>query len=533
MAARLGRGTRSSALRAYESKRDFSKAPEPRGPAPRASAQGSRKRFVVQKHAATHLHYDFRLETHQVLKSWAVPKGFPHLLNERRLAMATEDHPIEYFDFEGTIPEDQYGGGTVMVWDIGTYQLIEGNYYKGSLQLYLDGKKLKGEWTLVKDRSGKNNKWFLVKTGAAAKPVSGKRENISALSGRTLEEIAADKNAQWHSNRTPVVRIDVDTLPKSAMEFIEPMQAKLVANLPQGEDWHYEIKLDGYRALAIKNKGTVRLLSRRNNSLNHRFPEIAAALDQIQDGVIVDGEVVALDAQGRPSFNLLQHYKTAAEIVFYGFDLLAYRARDLTRLPLRQRRDGLQSVLANAPDRIRISATLDASARDVIAAIKKHGLEGVVAKRTDSLYEPGGRSGWVKYKVNRGQELVIGGFKPGGKSYFENLAVGYYDRGKLIFVAKIKNGLTPAIKEQIYDRLKRLQTDKCPFANLPEPKTARRGEALTAAAMTKYRWVRPKLAAQIEFTDWTATDHLRHSKFVGQRDDEDPSEVTHEKPERV
>jgi bifunctional non-homologous end joining protein LigD len=501
---------------------------EPASKLPRASKQGSKKRFVVQKHAASHLHYDFRLEMHEVLKSWAVPKGVPYELNQRRLGMAVEDHPIEYLEFEGIIPEGQYGGGTVMVWDIGTYELIEGNYYKGNLQIYLSGKKLKGEWHLSKDRKTEKN-WYLLKTGAAMKPPSSKKENASALTGRTMEQIAADKTAQWQSNRTSVAGVDLDELPRSAMKFIEPMQCELMAELPEGSDWQYELKLDGYRALAIKDQGAAMLLSRRNNSLNTKFASVAEGLNSLEDGIILDGEVVALDDEGRPSFNRLQHLSKNQLLMYYVFDLLAYRGRDLTGLALQQRRELLNDVLRNAADPIRASAVLKARAEDLIAAIREQGLEGIVAKRTDSKYEPGARSGrWVKYKVNQGQELVIGGYKPSGKNHLDNLVVGYYDQDRLIFIAKIKNGFTPALKDEIYERIKAYETKTCPFANLPEDKNARRGEALTAEAMKKYRWLRPEVVAQIEFTDWTAANHLRHSKFVALRDDKNPREVVHE-----
>ena len=272
------------------------------------------------------------------------------------------------------------------------------------------------------------------------------------------------------------------------------------------------------------------MLSRRNKSLSQRFPSIAQAVESLDDGIMLDGECVALDDRGRPSFNLLQHHKTwAKEIVYYVFDLLAYRRRDTRGLPLRQRRALLESVLAGAPDPIRISATLTASAQHVVAAIREQGLEGVIAKRAESRYESGERSGnWIKYKVNRGQELVIGGYKPGGKNHFDNLAVGYYDQERLTFIAKLKNGFTPGVKDEIFARLRRLETKTCPFANLPEPKNARRGEALTAEAMKKYRWVRPELVAQVEFTDWTDANHLRHSRFVALRDDKNAREVVHE-----
>jgi DNA ligase D-like protein (predicted ligase) len=243
--------------------------------------------------------------------------------------------------------------------------------------------------------------------------------------------------------------------------------------------------------------------------------------------LILDGEIVALDAKGRPSFNLLQHHKDNAEaVVFYLFDLLAFRGRDVRELPLRQRRELLDEVLASAREPLRISAVLDAGPKDLIPAVKSQGLEGIVAKRSDSRYESGERSAhWVKFRVNKGQELVIGGYRP-GKTYFDNLTVGYYDdTGKLIFVAKVKNGFTPDVKKQVLDRLHRLHTKVCPFDNLPEPKTARRGEALTVEAMKNYRWVKPKLVAEVEFTDWTAADHLRHSRFVDLRDDKDAQEV--------
>ncbi len=525
---RSGRTKRD--LHEYGSKRDFSKTAEPAPSAPQRSAQGSRRRFVIQKHAAGHLHYDFRLEIHGVLKSWAVPKGIPYEVGVRRLASATEDHPIDYLEFEGIIPQGQYGGGTVMVWDIGTYEIVEGNYWKGNLHISLQGKKLKGEWSVRRDRAKRQNAWLLEKIGSDMKPISAKKDDHSALTGRTMAQIAEASDATWHSNRTSVPGLDLDKFQRSEMKFVEPMLAKAVPELPEGAEWQYEIKLDGYRALAIRDKGTVRLLSRRNNLLNDKFPLIAEALKQLEDGLIVDGEIVALDAEGRPSFNLLQHRKENAQaVVFYLFDLLAFRGRDLRELPLQQRRELLDEVFASAHELLRKSAVLDAVPKDLIPAVKSQGLEGIIAKRSGSRYESGERSGnWVKYRVNKGQELVIGGYRA-GKNYFDNLAVGYYDEaGKLIFIAKIKNGFTPEVKKQVFEGFRGLETKLCPFDNLPEPKTARRGEALTAEAMKNYRWVKPELVAEVEFTDWTAADHLRHSRFVGLREDKDPKQVRKE-----
>jgi bifunctional non-homologous end joining protein LigD len=461
------------------------------------------------------------------LKSWAVPKGIPTELAVRRLASATEDHPLEYLEFEGVIPKDQYGGGTVMVWDVGTYEIVEGNYWKGNLHISLNGKKLKGEWTLIRDRAKGERAWVLERVGSAGKPITAKKDDESALSGRTMAQIAEARDATWHSNRTSVPGLDLDKLPRSEMQFVEPMLAQPVEELPEGPEFQYEIKLDGYRALAVIQKGAGRLLSRRNNVLNDKFPSITEELKNLEDGLILDGEVVALDAHGRPSFNLLQHRRENANaIVYYVFDVLAFRERDVRQLALQQRRELLDEVFQSAREPLRVSAILDAAPSDLISAVKSQGLEGIIAKRVNSRYESKQRSGaWVKYRVNKGQELVIGGYRAGNND-FDNLAVGYYDdAGRLIFIAKIKNGFTPDVKKQVFDRLRPLETRVCPFGNLPEPKAARRGEALTAEAMKKYRWVKPRLVAQVEFTDWTAADHLRHSRFVALRDDKDPKDV--------
>lgn len=363
------------------------------------------------------------------------------------------------------------------------------------------------------------------------KAVSAKKDDESALTGRTMAQIAEAQDATWHNNRTLALPgLDLDKLPKSEMKFVEPMLAKPIPQLPEGADWQYEVKLDGYRALAIKDKGAARLISRRNNGMNDKFPGVVAALKKIEDGLILDGEIVALDNQGRPSFNLLQHHKNNAEkIVFYVFDVLAYRGRDVRDLPLAQRLELLKQVFRTAQDPLRLSAVVGASANDLIAAAKSQGLEGIIAKRSGSRYESGERSGkWVKYRINKGQELVIGGYRMGTK-YFDNLAVGYYNNaGRLIFIAKVKNGFTPEVKRQVFERFHGLETKVCPFENLPEPQKARRGEALTAEAMKKYRWLKPKLVAEVDFTDWTAADHLRHSRFVGLREDKDAKDVRKE-----
>jgi DNA ligase D-like protein (predicted ligase) len=324
--------------------------------------------------------------------------------------------------------------------------------------------------------------------------------------------------------------VDLRQLPKAQLDFVEPMLARLVAELPSGANWLYELKLDGYRALVMKKRGGTTLFSRRGNVLNGPFPSIASAFSFLPNDTIVDGELVVLDDQGKPSFSALQHSRfTPDALYFYAFDLLAYQGKDLRKLPLTERRILLEdSALKGMRDPVRLSVVFNASPKELIAAAKKTGLEGVVAKRADSRYESGERSGaWVKYKTNKGQELVIGGYKPGPNG-FDYLLVGYYEGKDLIFIAKIRNGFTPSLRREVAQKFPRLRTAQCPFANLPEPASARRGEAITADVMPKIQWLRPKLVAQIEFTEWTTGNHLRHSRFIALRDDKDARTVKKE-----
>ena len=326
------------------------------------------------------------------------------------------------------------------------------------------------------------------------------------------------------------MKIDLRQLPKARLDFIAPMLARPVNELPSGKGWLYELKLDGYRALVLKSRGDATLFSRRGNNLSNNYPTITRAFSFLPDETMVDGELVVLDEEGKPSFSALQKSRfTADALHFYVFDLLAYQGRDLRKLSLVQRRHLLEKfVLKGMRDPVRLSAVFDAAPQRLIAAAKNNGLEGVIGKRADSRYESGERSGaWVKYKTNKGQELVIGGYKP-GTTGFEYLLVGYYEEKDLIFIAKIRNGFTPALRLEIAKNFLRLRTSVCPFANLPEPASARRGEAITAEVMKKIQWLRPKLVAQIEFTEWTTGNHLRHSKFVGLRNDKKATEVIKE-----
>jgi len=324
--------------------------------------------------------------------------------------------------------------------------------------------------------------------------------------------------------------VDLRQLPNARMDFVKPMLAKPVKKLPSGRNWLYELKLDGYRMLVMKERGVVTLFSRRGNNLNNAFPRIATSFSFLTDNTILDGELVVLDESGKPSFAALQKHKFRPEALhFYAFDLIAYKGKDLRKLPLVDRRMVLEeSALTRMHEPVRLSSVFPTSASRLIAAARKSGLEGVVAKRGDSRYESGERSGaWVKYKTNEGQELVIGGYKPASNG-FEYLLVGYYDGRDLIFIAKIRNGFTPAIRRDVARRFAGLRTSQCPFANLPEPASARRGEAITAEVMKTLQWLKPKLVAQVEFTEWTKGNHLRHSRFIELRDDKDASEVVKE-----
>ena len=301
---------------------------------------------------------------------------------------------------------------------------------------------------------------------------------------------------------------------------VEPMLSLAVAKLPEGPEWIYEVKFDGYRAMGVKLDGRAQLLSRNGKNFTARFASISRALEALPDGTVMDGEIVAYDAAGRPSFNVLQnHLSDQPELHLYAFDLLALQGRDLTSEPLEKRREQLRrKVMPLLPESIRYSETLEASAAAVIEAVREQGLEGVVAKRRDSRYEPGKRSGaWQKIRINKVSEFVIGGYTPSPRN-FDGLLVGYHEGRKLMYVAKVRAGFTPALRESVFKRFRGLETDRCPFRNLPESHRGRWGEGLTAEDMAKCRWLKPRLIAVVEYLEWTAANHLRHSKFQNLRE---------------
>jgi bifunctional non-homologous end joining protein LigD len=321
----------------------------------------------------------------------------------------------------------------------------------------------------------------------------------------------------------------LESLPTTEASFIEPMECLPVSKLPDGNHWIWEVKLDGYRALAIKSRIGVTLFSRRRKSLNWQFPQIVAALGDLPEGTIVDGELVAIDDRGRPDFNLLQTFRAEASRVHYCvFDLLCWKGRDLTRLPLIERRALLKSLVSVNDMRITIWDYVEAAPNDLLCAVREQRLEGIVGKRKDSHYQPGKRSGaWIKYRVNRGQEFVVGGYFPGPHG-IDSLIVGYYEADKLMYVARTRNGFVPASRRQVFSKLKHLVTPTCPFVNLPETRRSRFGEELNAEKMKKAVWLKPDVVAQIEFLEWTEGNRLRHSKFIGLRDDKKAQDVTRE-----
>jgi DNA ligase D-like protein (predicted ligase) len=320
----------------------------------------------------------------------------------------------------------------------------------------------------------------------------------------------------------------LDVQPKAA--FIEPMLLVRSGELPDGPEWLKELKLDGYRAVAIKSGGTIRLRSRNDNDFNSKYPVVAKALSVLPDETVIDGEIVGLDGSGRPSFNTLQNYGSSkAPIVYYVFDVMALAGKDVMGEPLQSRRMLLERrVMPELAEPIRYSPELPGSVADLVQSVKAQGLEGLIVKRRDSRYEPGERTGaWRKMRVNQGQEFVIGGYTVGGNT-FDALIFGHYDGKNLMYAARTRNGFTPRLREDLMKKFRPLETSECPFVNLPEARSGRWGAGLTAAKMADCRWLKPMLVGQFEYVEWTPDDHLRHSRFIGLREDKKALNVVRE-----
>jgi bifunctional non-homologous end joining protein LigD len=596
------------ALEEYKRKRRFEETPEP----PPKVETKSGNRFVVQMHDATRLHYDFRLEMDGVLKSWAVPKGPSLDPMEKRLAVQVEDHPVSYFDFEGNIPENNYGAGTVMVWDVGTWQplspvQVNGKYVpateadaakmiaKGDLKFRLNGKRLKGDFALIKMRGrrpgSKGNEWLMIKKHDDHVVEGYEIEGIdeSVLSKRSLAEIAGDSGSrEWKSRPTgrgklkaawladAIARVEKKKLTtgntgeekeknskakdtakvsgkvresKSPVPLVSPVvQASAPVKRPMptkihpmlaesidkpfdGEDWLFEIKWDGYRAVAFLENGKVRLVSRNQNDLTARYPELADLPRFIKaKTAILDGEVVALDSEGRASFSLMQqrtgfrpggHRRTEnadVTVLYYAFDLLYLDGYDWHRVPLEERKKKLESLILPG-DALRYSDHYPEHGKALFDMAHKKGLEGIVAKKRASYYEERRSREWLKIKIRHRLEAVIGGYTEpeGSRAHFGSVVLGLYDKnGKLIHVGQAGSGFDQKSIESIWKTLQKLETKKNPFTGEVE-------------ALRKVTWVKPQLVAEIEYTEWTGgadggSPKLRAPVFLGLRDDKDPKE---------
>ncbi len=604
------------ALEEYKRKRRFEETPEP----PPKVEKKKGNRFVVQKHDATRLHYDFRLEMEGVLKSWAVPKGPSLDPADKRLAMQVEDHPVSYFDFEGNIPEGNYGAGSVMVWDVGTWQPLspiqkDGKYVpgteaeaaamiaKGDLKFRLNGKRLKGDFALIKMKGrrpgSKGNEWLMIKKhdDQVVEGYDAGEIDESVLSKRSMDEIAGDAGSrEWKSRpagrgklkaawladaiarvdkkkskstagnaesgkksngkkaalappavaKSSVIPQNIESSARAAASAvngprpikrpmptaIHPMLAESIEKPFDGKDWLFEIKWDGYRAVAFIENGKVRLISRNQNELTGRYPELKDLPQFIKaKNAIVDGEVVALDEEGKPSFSLMQqrtgfrpHGKRSAPkadvpVLYYAFDLIYLDGEDWRRMALEERKRKLASIV-KAGDALRYSDHFEEHGKALFDTAQEKGLEGIVAKRRTSCYEERRSSDWLKIKIRHTLECVVGGYTEpeGSRAHFGSLVLGLYDQEqRLIHVGQAGSGFNQKSLAEIWKTLQKLETKRNPFFGEVE-------------ALRKVGWVKPELVAEIEFTEWTGGTNdgsgpkLRAPVFMQLREDKEPAE---------
>lgn len=541
-------------LKDYKSKRNFAKTQEPAGAEPKSG--GERGSFVVQKHDATRLHYDFRLELDGVLKSWAVTRGPSNSPGDKRLAVRVEDHPLEYGGFEGTIPEGEYGGGTVMLWDRGTWEAI-GDPHEGleagDLKFRLYGERMKGEYVLVhmkgrdsKRRSGPDREnWLLIKhrdSYARDKDTLTTRFTRSVDTGRDLKQIASGAaavkssktrtDAVWHSDPDQAAKEDdrtslLATAAKGKTPAFRPVQlATLVERVPDGDGWLFEMKYDGYRCLAAVQGENVRLYTRSGLDWTKQFGALVAPFQALKiDSALIDGEICAFDEKGRTDFSTLKRMLTeGGRLEFFAFDLLEVDGKDLTGLPLIERKARLEKLLPKSAKKnpVQYSSHVIGHGQKVLDALCGDGHEGVIAKRTDASYRGERTTNWLKIKCLKRQEFVIGGWSPSNKRRgFASLLVGTLEGGKLLYRGRVGTGFSQDTLAELDQKLKQLARKTSPFADMP------------AERAQDANWVKPALVAEIAYTEFTSDDIIRHPSFVGLREDKDAAEVRMETTESI
>jgi bifunctional non-homologous end joining protein LigD len=571
MAVKLA-GSASSArsqLAEYRRKRDFSRTEEPSGDQPAKPASAGRLRFVIQKHAASHLHFDLRLELDGVMKSWAVPKGPSLDPSVKRLAMQVEDHPIDYNTFEGTIPKGEYGGGTVMLWDRGTYSsdtaassdeeedVLREQLRKGDLKITFHGERLHGSFALIRmkySRDGSSSskpQWLLIKHRDEYSTTDDVvAENMTSVdTGRTMDEIAEGKSKVWHSNREPKASA-VSTRARSVVargakkpektsakmpSSLEPMYASIGTEIP-GDGWTFEPKYDGVRVLAYATSSDVKLITRNGKEKAKQFPEIVGALKklsaQLKRPLVLDGEIVAL-IDGEPArfqelqsrmhvkdTHIIERHTSSTPAALILFDILMDGDEVLLHEPWSVRRERLvKRVGKHVTPQVRVTESVEGNGRKMLDQARKQGWEGVIAKRVDSRYEPGNRSrNWLKLKIEFRQEFVVGGYTEPRQSreHIGAILLGYFDKDRLIYAGHTGGGFSRQGLVDMYRRLKPLERKTAPFSETPKTNE-------------KAHWVDPEVVVEVKFSEWTADRRLRQPIFLGVRDDKNAREVGLEK----
>ncbi len=503
----------------YNAKRDFSKTKEPKG----RKLKGKGNSFVVQKHDASHLHYDFRLELDGVLKSWAVPKGPSVDPAEKRLAMRTEDHPLDYGDFEGTIPKAEYGGGTVMLWDEGTWIPQPGKdpaktIEEGHLHFTLEGERMKGEWVMFRLKPRKpsdRESWMLKKVDDKFAQADNGDELVddcttSVTTGRTMAEIASGTDV-WRSNRGGQKGGRAKKKASDAPPpFEKPQLATLVDDVPTGSDWLFEYKYDGYRLLLATGAGAATAWTCNGKDWTDKFRALAKAAEKLPPGCLIDGEAVALNDKGKPDFQLLQSTLKGSggkNLVFYAFDLLVDRGEDIRKKSNLERKERLAALLEKAPSVIIYGDHVIAKGEALLNAVCEEGGEGIVAKKANAAYRGARTKNWLKIKCIERQEFVIVGWTESDKRIgFRSLLLAAKEKGKLTYVGKVGTGFNNKMILELRDRMKPLERKTAPVTI---PRADRKGA----------HYIRPELVAEIAFTEFTSEGILRHPSFIGLRED--------------